>query len=277
MAGSGAAGGPFGGSRDKQRDDSIRHLNGEADAQQEIDPISAQDTLSAHDGRRLWQWQNRLMPFVFGGIALMGAFFLVASFIQLERFSDAVRYAPDTRLEKSLAQLDAPIAVLPAGEAAELVRWKTLAVLEAETVRQRYAQVNATLLLRAWTRQIGFVTGMIMALVGALFILTRLSEERTELGGETTGIKASLSTSSPGIVMAVLGTVLMVVTLTSPFNFATNDVAVYVGGAAQAADIPAPATLPGSDAEQRELFGPDAARPDAAQGADDAEPGPTAG
>ncbi|WP_156255142.1 hypothetical protein [Sandarakinorhabdus oryzae] len=214
---------------------------------------------SGREQRQLWRWQTRLLPWVFGGIAAMGAFFLIASFVQMERFSASVQYTPDARLEKALAQMDAPIARLPASEAAELVRWKALATLEAETVRQRYGQVNATLLLRAWTRQIGFVTGMIMALVGAMFILSRLSEDRTELGGEGQGIKASLSTSSPGIVMAVLGTLLMVVALLSPFNFSTSDVAVYVGGAnpAAGAGMPPPMPLPGSDAEQTELFGPD--------------------
>ena len=57
------------------------------------------------------------------------------------------------------------------------------------------------------------------ALVGSIFILARLSESETRLSSEGGGAKLALATSSPGIVLAVLGTILMVVTLTIDFTF----------------------------------------------------------
>jgi hypothetical protein len=72
---------------------------------------------------------------------------------------------------------------------------------------------------------------MLLAFVGSIFILARLSEERTELGGESGSVKATLSTSSPGVVLCTLGTVLMTVTLAITFNYETDDVAVYVNSA----------------------------------------------
>ena len=182
-----------------------------------------------------------------GGVALMALFFFVSTFIQLGRLNEAVAFAPDTRLEATLSSIDARIAEMPGPEGTELLRWKTMVLLEADVVRHRYAQVNATLMMRAWTRHIGFVTGMILTFLGALFILTKLSEAQTQLGGEAAGAKATLATSSPGIVLAVLGTALMLVTLTADFRYGTSDAPVYLPSVSPVA-MPAPVALPEDEA-----------------------------
>jgi hypothetical protein len=43
--------------------------------------------------------------------------------------------------------------------------------LERELIARRYDQVNLTVTTRLWTRLMGFITGMILALVGAAFVL----------------------------------------------------------------------------------------------------------
>lgn len=182
-----------------------------------------------------------------GGVALMALFFFVSTFIQLGRLNEAVAFTPDRRLEATLTSIDARIAQLPGPEGTELLRWKTMVLLEADVVRHRYAQVNATLMMRAWTRHIGFVTGMILTFLGALFILTKLSEAQTQLGGEAAGAKATLATSSPGIVLAVLGTALMLVTLTADFRYGTSDTPVYLPSVSAVA-MPAPVALPEDEA-----------------------------
>lgn len=186
------------------------------------------DLRATRESLLLWRWQQRMLPYVLGGVALLALFFFVSSFIQLGRLNEAVAFIPDTQLEATLKSIDARTAMLPAPEATELLRWKTMVLLEADVVRHRYAQVNATLMMRAWTRHTGFVTGMILTFLGALFILTKLSEAQTQLGGEAVGVKATLATSSPGIVLAVLGTALMLVTLTADFRYGTSDVPVYL-------------------------------------------------
>jgi hypothetical protein len=136
-----------------------------------------------------------------------------------------------------------------------MLKWRVQATLEAEVMQNRYRQVNSTLQLRAWTRHMGFMTGMIMAFVGAIFILSRLKEQETRLNGEYQGIKAGLATSSPGIVLATLGTVLMFVTLLVDYRFETRDVPVYL---AIPATLAAPEPMPkaGSDAADNQLFPP---------------------
>jgi hypothetical protein len=219
----------------------------------------------AFEARERARWQRRLLPFLIGAISLMALFFFASSFYQLDRFGQAISYPPDQRIERSLADYEHGHAAVAsrAGTAAraddfEYLRWKTLVQLEQDTLDHRYAQVNATLLLRAWTRHLGFLTGMILALVGAIFILAKLREEETRLSGEGAGAKAALATTSPGIVLATLGTVLMVVTLTVNFEFTTTDRPVYLGADGGTAPLPPPPPLADEAARQAEetsLFG----------------------
>ena len=230
----------------------------------------------AFEARERARWQRRLLPFLIGAISLMALFFFGSSFYQLDRFGQAISYPPDQRIERSLAAYERGHAVVtPRADAAaraddfEYLRWKTLVQLEQDTLDHRYAQVNATLLLRAWTRHLGFLTGMILALVGAIFILAKLREEETRLSGEGAGAKAALATTSPGIVLATLGTVLMVVTLTVNFEFTTTDRPVYLGADAGGAGalLPPPplADEAARRAEEANLFGPPAQEGDNVQ------------
>jgi len=199
--------------------------------------------------RELARWQRRLLPFAIGAIGLMAVFFFVSSLVQLGRLNENIAYKPSVTLSaefKAFERVNPEIA-----KSDEHLRWKTLALLEEQTIEHRYAQVNATLMLRAWTRHLGFLTGMILALVGAIFILSKLSESETQLSAEGGGAKAALATSSPGLVLAFLGTVLMVVTLTANFEFTTRDLPVYLS-AAGTTEVAVPPPKPLDTAEKRQ-------------------------
>jgi hypothetical protein len=91
-------------------------------------------------------------------------------------------------------------------------RWNSLVALEVHVLQQRYHQANISIMSRLWVRYLGFVTGMILAFMGAIFIIGKLKEGATlDIEGE--GLKANLATQSPGIVLTVLGVVLMVITI----------------------------------------------------------------
>lgn len=204
--------------------------------------------------RELARWQRRLLPFMITAISVMGIFFFASSLIQLARFGDSVAYRPNTEVANSIAAFEKanPESLRDSGHA----QWRTLVALEEAAIRQRYAQVNATLMLRAWTRHLGFLTGMILSLVGTIFILAKLSERETKLSFESTGVKGALASSSPGIIFAVLGTALMMVTLTASFEFSTRDVPVYLepqGGAEMAPALPLDSEE-ARDSEERALF-----------------------
>ncbi len=172
------------------------------------------------------RWRNRLLPVMRGGLVAMAVFFFAASLVQYHLlYRDLRGTGPRTQvaleaLEKSIPQTQTTNV--------EYLQWKTLVFLEQDAMHMRYQQINATLLLRTWTRFTGFLVGMVLALVGAFFILGRLKEETSQLSGESGGVKFALVTSSPGVILAVLGTILMVVTLAVKFDFAVEDRPVYL-------------------------------------------------
>lgn len=125
--------------------------------------------------------------------------------------------------------------------------------LEREIIARRYRQASAMLSLRLWTRLMGFLTGMILAMVGAAFVLGRLSAPVSEISGGAQGATLSVKSASPGIVLAVLGTVLIAISLLMPVTTDVRDVAVYFGRSGAAApDTAAPsmdALDPAADAD----------------------------
>ena len=138
----------------------------------------------------------------------------------------------------------------------EYIRWKTLLQLEANALQQRYHQAGVLLISRIWTRYLGFVTGMILALVGAAFILGKLRESSSQLGTEGAGWKVSITSASPGLILAVLGTVLMLGTLATRLEMQVNDGPVFLpqlyGGRSEPSPqplLPERAAKPPSDAD----------------------------
>ena len=126
-----------------------------------------------------------------------------------------------------------------------IVRWKTTILLEQELIARRYKQVNSVILARIWTRYLGFLTGMTLALVGAFFVLGQLRTDTSSLAVKGQGLEAALTTSSPGLLLATLGTILMAISLIVTFDFETRDQATYVQGpASPPVTMPAPAIIP---------------------------------
>ena len=150
----------------------------------------------------LQRWQLRLQPFMAIAIAALAVFFLVASVIQLDKLGDSIGQHADTELVAAIATIDSRVTEMEPIAAAELNRWKVLALMERDVVRQRYGGASSIMLLSAWTRQMGFITGMILTFIGAVFILGKMNDSGTQLSGEGTGLKGSLTTSSPSASQA---------------------------------------------------------------------------
>jgi hypothetical protein len=217
------------------------------------------ETVDPAERRDIARWQKRLLPFVLIAISAMGAFFFISSIIQLNSLSERISFQKSPGIERTFTAFEAKGDLTNQADRLDYLRWKTMVMLEQDVVQRRYAQVNATTMLSAWTRHLGFLTGMILTLVGAVFILSKLSESPTTLSGEGGGAKAALETSSPGIILVVLGTVLMVMTLVKDFEFTTTDAPVYIGRSepAEAARPPPPAldTPEERSTEEESLFG----------------------
>ena len=202
-------------------------------------------------------WQKKLLPFMVTVLALLMLFFFSASAIQLYYLHQRIERSPELDLTPALAALDNDSAA--AAEKLEMVRWKTLAILEGNTLQRRYHQANVLLMSRIWMAYLGFVTGMTLALVGATFILGKLKESESQVDGGSELWKFSITTASPGLVLAVLGAILMITTIVSHYEIQVNDGQLYTAGwngaansaPQEAADaLPPPATFPADSEDE---------------------------
>lgn len=190
------------------------------------------------------RWQARLRVWMQFTVTGVMAFFLLASGWQIYYLHQKIEQAP---------ALD--LALAPGNHLATAQeQWRTLARLEAHAIQQRYHQANVILMARIWTTYLGFVTGMILAVVGATFILGKLREQNSEISGKTENWQLSIVSTSPGLIMVVLGTVLMLVTILTHHQIDVKDSPLYFGAtspspAATTTTMPKPQQL--SEAAQK--------------------------
>lgn len=172
------------------------------------------------DNPELVKWQRRLLPLMTRFIVAMAITFFgfsavhlyqVSTFIANEHGKD-VRALIESEIAKSAGQGTTPDAILQ----------NSLLLLEADVLDKRYHEASALLLSRIWSRQLAFITGMVMAFLGAVFILGKLSEATSNISGGNAQWRVAISSASPGIILSFLGTVLL---MTALMVRATLDVA----------------------------------------------------
>jgi hypothetical protein len=177
--------------------------------------------------RAVEKWQQRLLPLMIRMLTGLTIFFFLASFGQLFYLHRRIENAPTL----STADLLGPLGHDLVATTADLghQRLRTSALLEANVIARRYHQANVLLMSRVWANYLGFVTGMTLALVGAAFILGQLQTATSTLENKTGPAQVSLSTTSPGLALCVLGVILMITTIVSHHDIQTQDVPVYLG------------------------------------------------
>jgi hypothetical protein len=115
---------------------------------------------------------------------------------------------------------------------------RTAALLELEITARRYEQARAAMLSKLWTRSMGFVTGMLIALLGAAFVLGELRIDPAEVSGGTESVKLAISSSSPGLILCALGIALIALSLSIEYRVDAKDVPVYYRPGAGLAEAP---------------------------------------
>src|SRR5262249_48521092 len=103
------------------------------------------------------------------------------------------------------------------------------------------------LMSRIWEKHMAFLTGMVLAFLGATFVLGRLREARSTLSGGTAQLKAEISSASPGIILAFLGAVLLVTSLLVHVTIDVHDAPIYTRSVDAAAASRASPPGPGED------------------------------
>jgi len=173
------------------------------------------------------QWQRKLLPFMVTVLLGLTGIFVVTSYLEFQDFKRRLE-APNQSNEWKI--ILAPSSSLQADQstAFQYTKWRALVLLERESLHQRYNHSNTIILARMWTRYLGFLTGMILAIVGAVFILGKLKETESQLGAEANSIKFSITSSSPGLILSTLGTILILTTLIIKTDATVGDGNIYL-------------------------------------------------
>ena len=173
------------------------------------------------------RWQKKLLPFMVIVLSLLMLFFFTATAFQLYYLHQRIEQSPELDLNLALGSLESNPAGASEKDKLEIGRWKTLSILEGNALQRRYHQANVLLMSRIWTAYLGFITGMILALVGATFILGKLRESESKVDAGSEGWKFSMTTASPGLILALLGTILMMTTIIGHYEIKVNDGQLY--------------------------------------------------
>jgi hypothetical protein len=174
----------------------------------------------------LVQWQRGLLPFMTYFIVMMAVAFFFFSGLHIYQVTRFIQGGQEQSIRALIqGELDKP-----AGQALtpDDARENSLLLLEADALDKRYHQAGGLLISRIWSRQLAFITGMVMAFVGAVFILGKMSEGVSEVSGGVSEWKVAISSASPGILLSFFGTVLLVSSLFVPATLDVSDGPAYI-------------------------------------------------
>lgn len=196
----------------------------------------------------LQAWQTNLLPLMRWILVGLTVFFFLASCVQLYLLNQSIQNEPKVDTEAALSLL----SLRPNPSSQEILaatRLKGAVTLEAANIDNQFHQGGVLLMSRVWTTYLGFVTGMILALVGAAFVLGKLhDEDASELKGEGHGLSASLTSASPGLMLAMLGVALMITSIVIHHSIEVTIRAIYLtpefGSSSSQSSAPDPITIP---------------------------------
>lgn len=191
------------------------------------DAVGKADAATSGGRRSLLEWQIALLPMMTVMLVGLTLFFFVASFVQLNNLHNSISNSPSVQLERTITVVNSEVhrssaEILRAGEL------QILAALEGYALDRRYHQANVLLMSRVWTRYLGFVTGMILALVGSSFILGKLRGDQNNASVTVGPMSAAFQGTEPGLILAGLGVALMITTIVTHHEISTEDAPTFM-------------------------------------------------
>ena len=157
------------------------------------------------------QWQRRLLPFMIAVLIAVAFFFFFVTlwqifYLQSQMFDDT---------SKLYLTVEPTQTINPS-------------VLEAYLIDRRYDQARIFLASKIWITYMGFITGMILAVVGAAFVIGKLQTDRSTVEGGVHEVWWSFNSTSPGLILAALGTLVVSTSLIVNHKISVRDEAVFV-------------------------------------------------
>lgn len=199
-----------------------------------------QQQVSEH--KQLAAWQRQLLPFMMYGLAGITLIFFLGTFWNYHSLNETLRHE-DPPISESVEKATTILKEV------QFADWYVRAVLEERALAGRQRQYNAIVQSRLWTRLMGFLTGMVMVLAGSVFILGKLDAEFDGSAKLPQG-EGAFKTNSPGLVLVVGGTILLVISLVVTVDVASEDRLVYLPAFEQVARPPTGELAPAPTAEE---------------------------
>lgn len=190
-------------------------------------------------------WQRKLLPFMMKALVAFAMIFFVSTFVIYANLTGRLRH-DDPPIADSIKQARA------LSQEAQFADWYVRATLEERAIAGRQRQYNAIVEGRLWTRLMGFLTGMVMVLAGSVFVLGKLEAEFDGNAKVPQG-EGAVKTNSPGLVLVVAGTLLLVISLLVTVDVKSEDRLVYLPTYEQSSKPPE-ARLRTDPNEYRELI-----------------------
>jgi len=162
-----------------------------------------------------------------GLLVSLAAFFFIATMFQMTYLQRSISDVPSVVIPTAIPPNNSP-GQPGINRDISAHYLDILAAMEAYLAERRYHQASISMMSGLWIRYLGFVTGMVLAIVGASFILGKLETSASELEGKGAGLEGSLKTASPGIILAALGVVLMLATIVNRDIYETHDGSIYL-------------------------------------------------
>jgi len=177
-------------------------------------------------------WQNKLLPWLVIMPTILIMLFIYLATRQMQRFNAVIDAKEESVIDKLIPPSSDPALSNKLKGNMDYIRWITLARMEEKSLDRRYSQGGLLLVSRIFTKYLGFFTGMILAIVGAIFIIGKLQENSSDIEG-TVGdqMKLKIVSSSPGIIFGILGTVLMLSTILQHAEISVKDQPLFLNPA----------------------------------------------
>jgi hypothetical protein len=222
-------------------------------------PASAQtptDTVARGnaDHRELERWQRKLLPFMSRFLVVLAITFFAISLVDMYEMR---KFVKSESMQAIRAKMEELLRIRENQPSLGVdVTQQALLLLEADALDKRYRQASALLMSRIWTRQLAFITGMVLTFIGAVFIIGKLTEGKSDIAVHGSEWKAIISSASPGLILAFFGSMLMAIALVVQPSIEVQDRPVYfmtMGIVKRAGAVSGPAT--GSETSLPDPFG----------------------
>lgn len=161
---------------------------------------------------------------LFAVMIIPSAFFIGNSFYELDEILEKINDPPalftEKILDKELNKADI-----------DVFNAQAIIALELDVMKVRHHRSIAFIATRTWMRFMTIIFGSILVVIGAAFVLGKISGSETNIDAGGKDMKLALKSSSPGIILVFFGVILIGIPHFSKQQIATSDASSFVGKA----------------------------------------------